>query len=672
MSSVLRTPGSLPALLLLAASALFLPSSATATQAAEMEPRHLVLVTLDTTRADALGLYGGDARTPTLDALARRGVHWRRALAPAPLTLPSHATLMTGRTPPAHGVRDNATDALDATIPTLAETLSKRGFHTVAVVASRVLDRRFGLDRGFDVYDDRMPAEERGEYGYPERRADAVVDAALAHLAGRPADRPVFLWAHLYDPHAPYAAPGSATGSILQRYQEEIEFCDRQLARLFDALPAHTLIAVVADHGEMLGEHGEDTHGLFLYDASLRVPMIVAGLGVPTNQTVDETVAARRLGHSLLRLLTFESPLPGPALPGLGLSPETVDSETVYSESLLPASAYGWSSLHAVTDGRHRFILAPRPELYDLESDPAEAQNLVDARGDVARRMRALVEDELAGAVDRRDAPLDQETRDQLEALGYLSGSSSAEPTADAIDPKDGLALLTQFAKAKELRQLGQIDRAIQLFEELLKQNPDNGPVRTRLAEALLAAGRRDESLALYRQAAERRPDFEFARFQLASALLNQGRFDEGRAELERVLAIDSRFSDAWLTLAELAHRRGDSDEELHILEAAIDAGTVSAGLFLRLGMRLSSGKAADPSRAAELLRRATETTPGWSMPWLIRGKVLLQQGRAEEAGASLREAARLAAPNSAEAAEARRLLAELKRVSSPENQPPS
>ena len=587
---------------------------------------------------------------------------------------------MTGRTPPAHGVRDNATDALAEGLPTLAETLTDRGFHTMAVVASRVLDRRFGLARGFEVYDDRMPAEVRGEYGYPERRADAVVDAALAHLADRPADRPVFLWAHLLRP--PRALRGARIGARPKR-RRPLPPGDRVLRP--PARPAcstrcrpTTLVAVVADHGEMLGEHGEDTHGLFLYEASLRVPMIVSGPGVPRGQTVEQTVAIRRLGHSLLRLLGVDSPLPGPALPGLeldegsGEDAETVHSETVYSETLLPASAYGWSSLHAVSDDRNRFILAPRPELYDVASDPAEARNLVDSRADVARRLRARVEAELTDAVDRQDASIDQQTRDQMEALGYLSGASagdvSGDPYGDAIDPKDGLALLKQFEKAKELRRLGNLDAAIALFEELLQKNPDNGPVRVRLAEALLAAGQRDQSLTLYRDAVERRPDFEFARFQLAAALLNLGRLDEGREELERVLAIDSRFSDAWLTLAELAHREGDADEELRLLEAAMAAGTESARLFLRLGMRLSSPPEADPVRANDLLRRATETTPSWSLPWLVRGQVLLRQGQPDEARSSLREAARLAPPNSAEAAEARRLLAELERVSSPKS----
>lgn len=640
-------------------------------RATERPPRHLLLVTLDTTRADALGIYGGKASTPTLDALARRGTLWRRALASAPLTLPSHASLMTGRTPPAHGVRDNATDALADDVPTLAGVLSARGFHTVAVVASRVLDRRFGLAQGFDVYDDHMPAEARGEYGYPERRADAVVDSALRRLKERPGDAPLFLWVHFYDPHAPYTPPSSSPSadggqSREARYHGEIEFCDGQLARLLEALPDGTLVAVVGDHGEALGEHGEDTHGLFLYEAALRVPMIVSGPGVPQNREVKESVAALKLAPKLLGFLGIDaSALLGPESADT-VGPQRSDEPGggVYSETLLPASAYGWSSLHAVTDDRYRYILAPRPELYDLGADPSEGRNLASTHPEVAARLRGLVEDELSRAVDRREAALDEETRSELEALGYLSGSSDGGVPQDGaapIDPKDGLARLARFDRAKELRNAGNVEGAIALFAELLETNPDNGPVRTHLAEAWLAAGRPDRSLALYREAAERRPDFEFARFQLASALLNQGQLDEGRAELKRVLAIDSRFADAWLTLAELAHRAGDGAEELRLLNAAEEAGTESAALFVRLGMRLASGDGADPERAADMLRRATDTTPGWAVPWLIRGQVLLQQGKNDEAKICLAEAARLAPPSSAERAQARRLLGSLK-----------
>ncbi|MGH9464821.1 MAG: sulfatase, partial [Thermoanaerobaculia bacterium] len=348
----------------------------------------LLLVTLDTTRADHLGAYGATAaKTPVLDALARRGARWAQALTASPLTLPAHCSLLTGLQPPEHGVRDNGVAALPAEVPTLATALAEHGYVTAAVVASRVLDRRFGLDRGFATYDDRMVAESVGQYGYPERDARAVTDAALAWLAGREGDpgaaeRPWFLWVHYYDPHAPYRPPAAASlATEAERYAGEISWVDEQLERLLAALPAAgaaTLVAVVGDHGESLGEHGETGHGIFLHQPSLRVPLLIAGPGVAPGTVVSETVATSRLAATLLGLLgsgAAAAPF-GPPLPGIGLDASQAGDAAVYSETLLPATAYGWSALKAITDGEWRLVVAPRPQLYDLGADPGELVNL--------------------------------------------------------------------------------------------------------------------------------------------------------------------------------------------------------------------------------------------------------------------------------------------------------
>ena len=244
----------------------------------------VVLLTLDTTRADHVGrIVGGRPLTPALDALAQTGTRYARALAPAPLTLPAHCTLMTGRNPPEHGVRDNGSTRLPPEIPTLAEAFAARGYATGAFVSSLVLDRRFGLDRGFGVYDDALVAERTGEQGYPERDAAAVTDAALAWTSKLPPGSPRFLWVHYYDPHAPYQPPGSWTGaSAGRRYAGEVAYMDREIGRLLASLPASPagrIVAVVGDHGEMLGEHGEKEHGIFLYRAALEVPLILSGPG---------------------------------------------------------------------------------------------------------------------------------------------------------------------------------------------------------------------------------------------------------------------------------------------------------------------------------------------------------------------------------------------------------
>ena len=288
----------------------------------------LVLVTLDTTRSDYVGAYGApDAKTPVLDSLADRGTRYARALTASPLTLPAHASLLTGLDPPAHGLLDNGTATLHPSVPTVATTLSSRGYSCAAFVSSRVLDRRFGLDPGFALYDDFMAAEQVGEYGYLERDAGAVTASAISWLSALSPSQPYFLWIHYYDPHAPYDPPVQWKGGTAEsNYAGEIAYVDQEIGRLLSALPGEdqpALIAVVGDHGESLGEHGERTHGIFLYRASLEVPLILAGPGVPAGEVVEEVLGTRRLMRTLLQLLgaggTAEdrgSSLPGSALSG--------------------------------------------------------------------------------------------------------------------------------------------------------------------------------------------------------------------------------------------------------------------------------------------------------------------------------------------------------------------
>ncbi|MEM7587171.1 MAG: sulfatase, partial [Acidobacteriota bacterium] len=412
------------ALLAFAASWLagLLPATAPAEQKFAAPPS-LVLITLDTTRNDAIGpAPGRPSRTPVLDRLAADGVRFQEAIAPTPLTLPSHASLLTGLDPPEHGLRDNGSFALPRELPTLATVLSERGYETAAFVATRVLDRRFGLARGFDTYDDRMVAERTGEYGYPERDAAAVTSAALAWLTERSLERPYFVWVHYYDPHAPYAAPGSdPRRSAKERYRDEIAFVDRQIGRLLASAPgapADRVVAVVGDHGEALGEHGERTHGIFVYRATMVVPLILSGAGVPTGREVGETVAARRLAPTLLRLLAAPgagrrsapgTAVPGTALPGTvlpGLDLGDPPPEAAYSESQMPARTYGWSGLTALSDGDHRLIRAPRPELYEIVSDPDEQNNLVREQRALAGQLRDRLLGLEAGFTTHQPLPL--------------------------------------------------------------------------------------------------------------------------------------------------------------------------------------------------------------------------------------------------------------------------
>jgi len=659
-------------LLLLAACALPAAAASRPERAADppLAPAGVVLLTLDTTRADHLGSYGG-AATPALDSMAVRGARWLHALTPSPLTLPAHASLLTGLEPPEHGLRDNGVTVLGDSVPTLVTVLAGRGWDTAAFLASRVLDRRFGLDRGFDVYDDRMAAEALGEYGYPERDAEAVTDAALDWLAARKpaagsrtgdgatakAARPFLLWVHYYDPHAPYQPPAPAGSSDEARYRGEIAYMDAQIARLLAALPPEVLVAAVGDHGEALGEHGERAHGIFLYQASLHVPLIVAGPGVPAGSEIAETVSARRIAPTLLRL-AGAAPPPGmppplPGLPGLGEPPP---AEAVYSETRMPLSAYGWSPLEALTAGSWRLIVAPRPELYDLGGDPGESANRIDDRRPVARRLR----DELAArkegfaARPAAPAPPDPELEAALRSLGYAAGGRAAGERGDGIDPKDGIALLDELARAKELLAAGRAAEAAAMLEKLVERNPSNVPLWTNLGGAVGAAGRGEAALAAYRRAVELNPGLDFLHLNLAEALWRLGRTDEARREYQLALEINPRAASAWLTLAEMAARRGAAAEERRLLGEAVAAGTASAGILARLGQ--IEMEAGDTASAAGRFAEATELAPGWAMLWVLRAQLLLRTGEPEKARPFLERAAGLD-PGGPAGAQARRWL---------------
>ena len=585
--------------------------------------RSLVLLTLDTTRSDYLACYGKPrAATPNLDALAARGTRYARAVAPAPLTFPAHCSLMTGLDPPFHGVRDNGTAVLPPSLPTLATVLQARGYATGAFVASRVLDRRFGLDRGFDVYGDRMAAERQGEHGYPERDAAAVTAEALSWLARLPKGRPYFLWAHYYDPHSPYARPGA---TVEERYAGEVAFMDREIGKLIAALPGRdrAVIAAVGDHGEMLFEHGERDHGLLLYKASLEVPLLLAGPDVAAGKVVAQTVATRGLAATLLPLLRC-----GADARPFGTALET--SGVAYSESFMPESAYGWSPLRAATDERLRYVLAPRPELYDFVADPAETRNLVDERPADAQRLRSVLAD-LERRSAGRAAPTavpSSDVTNALRNLGYLSGSSPRR--GNGLDPKDGVPLLLDFDRSTNLMMQSKPREALAILQELVKKSPGNVPFLSRLADAQAASGLHQEAIATVKEAITLNPRLDFLHLHLAGTYKQLGRLAEARGEYEAALALNPRMSQASLALGELAKRGGQEAEERRILERAVKAGTSSAHVLSRLAqIEVAAGELpAAEAHAAE----AVALMPDMGVAWWVYGDVARQAGKKREA----------------------------------------
>ena len=435
--------------------------SAACRQAPSSKPpaRNLVLITIDTLRADHVGAYGySRAQTKVLDGLAANGALFERAYAAAPITLPSHATLLTGRYPPGHGARDNGM-RVSPSVPTLATLLHARGFKTAAFVAAFPLDHQFGLDRGFDVYGDRLPRGPDGRLAN-ERPASSVIDEAIAWLrtatesrVPNPQSR-FFLWVHLFEPHAPYGDPSSpgAARPVLDRYDDEIGTADREIGRLIGALgPAigDTLVAVAGDHGEAFGEHDEYAHSIFVYDTTLRVPLVMSGPTVRRGVRVTDPVTLADVAPTVMHMLdaTMQD------VDGIDLTPAlggtAIPRREIYAESFAPLVEFGWAPLRAIRSGPWKFIDAPKPELFDIAQDAGEQHNVVASQPAVAQslatRAGRYADASLPGA-----AAADPQAAERLRALGYSSGSpisNQQSAISNRPDPKDRRELAARIAQ---------------------------------------------------------------------------------------------------------------------------------------------------------------------------------------------------------------------------------
>jgi arylsulfatase A-like enzyme len=513
----------------------------------------VLLVTVDTLRADRVGAYGDtEARTPQLDALAREGVLFEAAFTPVPLTLPAHATLLTGLLPPQHGVRGNGSFSLGRAPLTLAQAMKRRGLATAAFVGAFPVARRFGLDRGFDVYDDVFERAPGLRFDFAERRADRVVDAASSWLASTPGA--VCLWVHLYDPHAPYDPPEGFRGP--DPYRGEVAFADAMLGRLlrvWDSRPEPSVVAVTSDHGEAFGEHGEESHGLFVYDTTLRVPLVLRGAGLPQARRVAERVTIADVAATLAGLAGAEPP-PGTSLMRFASPSPAPSAGPLYAETLAPRLDFGWSELRSWRDNRYKYVRAPRPELYDLVADPGETRNLAESSPQVTARLEAQLAAALARWGDgesRRGR--DPEAAERLRSLGYVQGP---EGRGSGADPKDRVEVAHLIARA--VGPFATPQELIAAYAQIARRDPDNPLVSFRLADALLRAGRTREAVPLFRKVVASDPRSPDPYVGLATALAQQGQLDGARQALEQALRVDAASGQAHFNLGEIARLRGD------------------------------------------------------------------------------------------------------------------
>ena len=455
--------------------ALFFPSNWLL--GAEPPSANVILITIDTLRPDHVGCYGSHAvPTPTIDQLGRDGVIFRHALAQVPLTLPSHVAILTGTYPMWNGVEDLTTDGLNPGIPTLGDVFKKRGYATAAFVSAFVLNSMWGLKHGFDTYDDAINPEDEKSPEHPrlERRASATVDHTLRWLAARNA-HPFFLWLHLYDVHTPYDPPEPFKTRFRARpYDGEIAYVDQQLGRLVSFLQAHklydpSLILLVGDHGEGLGEHGEQVHGLFIYNSTAHVPLIVKlpGENKPAERFINQIVNTVDIAPTLTQACGFPSAdstsFQGRSLLPLLRSAASNAPREGYTESLYPRTSFGWHSLHGIETDRYHYIEAPHEELYDLTLDPGETHNLAAEKPSIAASLRenlhALEARYAHPAGPTPAAPsIDMEKLRELRALGYVGGSVPEQLQTDApgsADPKDRLGFYTRIMRATDLAEDG-------------------------------------------------------------------------------------------------------------------------------------------------------------------------------------------------------------------------
>ncbi len=557
-------------------------------------PATILIVTVDTLRADRLGCYGRRAAdTPAFDDLAEQGVRFTAAQTTAPLTLPAHSSILSGRTVPAHGVLDNGTFAMRVDVPLLPERFVAAGWATGAFVSSPVLARRYGLARGFGTYDDAIPSPKR-ETGivlsYEERPGRQTVARALEWLAQQ-GTRPAFLWVHLWEPHAPYAPPPEqAARHPDDPYQGEVAAADAALGELLAGIEkagrgGRLLVVATSDHGEGLGEHGEPTHGVYLYRQTMQVPLVIRGpgWGVRSGDRVDPPVSLADVAPTLLELAGL-TPLPGAdgfslaaSVTGRGSVPERAG---VLAESHLPRLEFGWSGLRAIVRGETKLIDAPRPELFDLASDPGEERDLAPANAERVASLRGAADDllrrALAGAPEgSSERSASSEELAQLRALGY-AGSGRRVATGELVDPagldpKERVRFLALHDRAAELAREERYEEAIEIFAGLVREEPGNPSLLLQFGQALIVAGRLDQAVSVFTRAVAVDPGFGMAWYRLGQLLDNRKDVRGAETAYRRAIDADPLAVEPRLALAGLLASRGRRAEAADLLEGVLE-----------------------------------------------------------------------------------------------------
>ena len=577
-----------------------------------INPTSVLLITVDTLRPDRLGCYGArSVRTPAMDALAVQGARFENALAQVPVTFPSHTVILSGTYPMYNGTRHYTSPNLLPSIGLLPQAFERHGYDTAAFVSAFVLNSSWGLNRGFQTYDDRFGPPQTGvrDPDKVERRADETVGHLLAWFQARARQsatpRPFFVWLHLYDPHSPYDPPEPFHSQYAGRlYDGEVAYADSQLARLFDYLRKcglydRTLIVLLGDHGESLGEHGEDEHGFFIYNSTLHVPLIFKlprGEGAP--RVVRRLVGTIDVSPTILELLHLRDPLSrqfqGASLASDVLGKETATARPVYSETFYPRDSLGWSELQCLTTDHYKYIQAPHSELYDLTKDPKEMRNLYGENSTLSAALREQLLD-----IERRYSstqaaavgpPLPPESVEKLRSLGYLAYSAPVQ-TASAEqlpDPKDRLNVYKSIQRARLLNSTGRSQEANAILETVASQEPHLYVIPFLQAENFTQAHRWDDAERSYLACLKLNPAFEQAIMGLANLYL-QDKGDTAQAKPWLDLAVHQNPHNfaAYYALGVIARSEKNEQEAYHCFQKAVEENPNYAYAQEELGIAL-------------------------------------------------------------------------------------
>lgn len=621
---------------------------------------NVLLVTIDTLRADRVGAYGNqNGLTPTLDRLAREGVRFERTYSHVPLTLPSHTTMMTGLYPMSNGVRDNGSFRFDGTKPTLAGALKAAGYRTGAFVGAFVVDARFGLNAGFDVYDDNYGARPAGgELSLLERPAEQVLapardwirGAPAAATSGAPTSPPFFAWIHLYDPHDPYNPPEPFRSRYAgDLYAGEIAYADASLgATLTDleraGLLSHTLVVVASDHGESLGEHGERTHGLFAYDATLRVPLIIWAPGSISPAVVHSQARLVDIMPTILDLVGVSRPatLDGRSLRPLIAGEREAGDRVSYFEALNANLTRNWAPLTGAVSKGLKLIDLPIPELYDLASDSGELHNMYARRPDLAKPLERSLDALTAGRRGPTPTAVDRETSERLRSLGYVVSpvARPAKTFTAADDPKTLVGLQVRLDSALDRLKAGEVDKAESLLTGILAERSDFMVAYERLAFLYHETGRQEQAIATLERASRSGIADAELLATLGGYLQEAGHLDRSASVIEAAIKLNPSEVDAYekLGITYTRMKRFKDAERQFRYVLSIDPGSPTT--LNNLGsMFLSENRNED---AIQALGRAVALDPGLAAAHNGLGVAYARQGDMNKAVAEWREALRL------------------------------